>query len=310
MGGLEWALKFYVAERHGAPLLLVPSLGGIPEVAVPAYPILRVGYLSPESAATEQGIAAAKTELQGRYPLLLMTMPCADGPPYRSGVIFRRSATVNINWTDGRHGKPLTSAEEYLAAVSLSLYSWGSDLQRKMPGYFLSGPSSADSLWRIARLELDVAGRQLFTLSPVQLASGLPDVDFTAVDNDILRQKLVNDWHEVQRCLASNLYSSLITAAKNVAESIVIFGVGDWSEKMTFQHGLSELRTRLDAKQPCRLPFEFLDYHLMSKLRILHGSTHSDRVVVSGRLVEPEFALSVANDLVQVMRSTGLARRT
>jgi len=142
----------------------------------------------------------------------------------------------------------------------------------------------------------------------VQLASGLPEIDFSAIDNDLLRQKLVNDWSEVQRCLANNLYSSLITAAKNVAESLVVFAVGDSSAKLTFQQGLAELGRRLETKQSCRLPFEFLDYHLMSKLRILHGSTHSDRVVVSGRLVEPEFALTVADDLVQVLRSTGLAR--
>ena len=27
-----------------------------------------------------------------------MTIPCPDGPPYRSGVIFRRNQTISINW--------------------------------------------------------------------------------------------------------------------------------------------------------------------------------------------------------------------
>jgi hypothetical protein len=45
----------------------------------------------------------------------------------------------------------------------------------------------------------------------------------------------------------------------------------------------------------------------MSKLRILHGHTHSDRVAISDSLVEPEFALTVVEDLVQVLRSTGMA---
>jgi hypothetical protein len=58
LGRIDWALKFYVAERHGAPLLLVPSLGGVPEVAVPTYPILRVSYLSLESTASEQKASA------------------------------------------------------------------------------------------------------------------------------------------------------------------------------------------------------------------------------------------------------------
>ena len=136
MGGIEWVLKFYIAERGGAPLILVPSLGGIPEVALPSFPILRVSYLSPEDAASEQGLARAKTELQGAHPLLLLTMPSPDGPPSRSGVIFRYEQTVRVHWTDGRHGKPEIDAHEYLAAVTLSLYSWGSDLQRGRPGYF------------------------------------------------------------------------------------------------------------------------------------------------------------------------------
>ncbi len=308
MGGIEWALKFSVAKRHGAPLILVPSLGGIPEVAVPSYPLLRVSYVSSEDAAAEQGLARAKTELQGGHPLLYLTMPSPDGPPNRTGVIFRYEQSVRVHWTDGRHGRPEIEADEYLAAVTLSLYTWGSDLQRGRPGYFLSGPSNADNLWRIARVEADFVGRQLFTLSPVRLASGLPDVDFSAIDNDLLRQKLEHDWSEVQRCLANNLYSSMITAAKNVAESLVVFAVGNPSKKLTLEQGLTEVGKTLKARQSCRLPFTFLDYHLISKLRILHGHTHSDRVVISGRLVDPEFALTVLADLVEVLKSVGLSR--
>jgi len=309
MAGLDGTMKFYVGARHGAPMILVHGIGGIPEVAAASHPLLRVSYLSPESATSEQGIAQAKTELQGQYPLLLLTMPCPDGPPYRTGVIFRRNQAVNINWTDGRHGKPAIAAEEYLAAVTLSMYSWGSDLMRGAPGYFLSGPSEASTLWKIARVEFDVAGRQIFTLSPVRLASGLPDVDFSSIANDVLRQKLEVDWLEVQRCVAGNIAFGLITAAKNLAESLVLAALDNAPGRMTFDQGLTELSERLRTKQALALPFDFLDYHLMSKLRILHGQCHSDRVVVSGRLVEPEFALTVAADLVQVLRSTGLARR-
>ena len=75
MGGIEQARKFYIAEWHGAPLILVPSLGGIAEAVVPAYPLLRVSYVSREDAASEQGLACAKTELQSRFHLLLLTMP-------------------------------------------------------------------------------------------------------------------------------------------------------------------------------------------------------------------------------------------
>jgi len=160
MGTLQWTLKFYVAERHESPLVLVPGHGGMPEVATPTHPLLRVSYLSPESAASAQGIASAKSGLHGPYPLLLLTMPCPDGPPFRCGVVFRRNQTVTVNWTDGRHGRASVSAEEYLAAVSLHGYSWGSDLMRNQPGYFLSGSPEASALWKIARVEFDLASRK------------------------------------------------------------------------------------------------------------------------------------------------------
>ncbi len=78
--------------------------------------------------------------------------------------------------------------------------------------------------------------------------------------------------------------------------------------KMNIAGGLEKLRIALDQKQPIRLPFSVLDYHLMSKSRILHGHTHTDRIVIEGRLVEPEFALTVAADVVEVLRSAGLTR--
>ncbi|MBK9169106.1 MAG: hypothetical protein IPM24_16790 [Bryobacterales bacterium] len=148
----------------------------------------------------------------------------------------------------------------------------------------------------------------MFTLAPTKMASGLPEVDFSSIENVLLRQKVESDWKEVERCLANHLHSSLITAAKNVAESLVLFALGGPPEKRTLDHAITELGERLRAKKRVRLPFEFLDYHLLSKLRILHGRTHSDRVVISGRLVDPEFALTVVADLVQVLSSVGLTR--
>jgi hypothetical protein len=83
----------------------------------------------------------------------------------------------------------------------------------------------------------------------VQLPNGLPSVDFSSVANELLRQKLGNDWGEVQRCLANNLYSSVITAAKNVAESLVLYAVGTKAQKLTFEQGLAEVGKIVKAQQ-------------------------------------------------------------
>jgi len=71
---IEWATRIWIAERRGAPLLLVPTISGIPEAATSTYPLLRVSYLSIEKAGTDDGIRAAKSELESKYPLLLLTL--------------------------------------------------------------------------------------------------------------------------------------------------------------------------------------------------------------------------------------------
>jgi hypothetical protein len=68
MSGLDDAMKFYVAERHGTPLLLVHSVGGIPEVATANHPLLRVSYLSPESAASEQASLTRRRRFKTNTP--------------------------------------------------------------------------------------------------------------------------------------------------------------------------------------------------------------------------------------------------
>jgi hypothetical protein len=51
--------------------------------------------------------------------------------------------------------------------------------------------------------------------------------------------------------------------------------------------------------------FTHLDYHLMQKMRILHGGTHIGRTLMR-RAVSPELGLTVATGLVEVLRSVGI----
>jgi hypothetical protein len=303
-------MEVYIGQRHGVPLVLAPSVNGMLELASLDYPVFKIAYVSPESASSEGELATASEKLQSAHPLLFFTMPSPDGPPNRSGVVFRYQKSAQMPWRDGMHAKSV-QVHRYLATCSLHDYSWGSDLLRGKPGYFLSGPGGAH-LWRIARVESDFAGRQVFTLSPVRYASALPEVDFTRIDEGLLRGKLEKDWAEAQRCLSDHLYSSLITSVKNVVETLVFYAIGSAgpSGKMRLEQALRKLRTALEGKQPLALPFSYLDYHLMSKLRILHSHTHTDRIVIEGRLVEPEFALTVVADVVEVLRSAGLIRPT
>jgi hypothetical protein len=55
------------------------------------------------------------------------------------------------------------------------------------------------------------------------------------------------------------------------------------------------------------VPFTLLDYHLMQKIRLLHGATHADSAATRGP-IPPELALTAATDLVVVLKSAGLTR--
>ena len=53
------------------------------------------------------------------------------------------------------------------------------------------------------------------------------------------------------------------------------------------------------------MPFDFMAYHLMQKLRLLHARTHPGRVADMGRAIRPEFALTAAEDLVELLTIAG-----
>jgi hypothetical protein len=83
------------------------------------------------------------------------------------------------------------------------------------------------------------------------------------------------------------------------------------SSRRDFDEMLGKLRDMLNApKTETGVPFDFMDYHLMQKIRLLHGRTHSGQVARMGRATRPELALTVAEDLVEVLTSLGLASET
>jgi len=95
-----------------------------------------------------------------------------------------------------------------------------------------------------------------------------------------------------------------------VVEAILYFTLFRIGRISAGNHELSNLLTRLkalldDKQKENNLPFTYLDYHVMHKLRILHGGTHIGRIMVNGRPVSTEYGMSVVLDLVQVLTSFG-----
>jgi hypothetical protein len=177
----------------------------------------------------------------------------------------------------------------------------------------LIGAAHQSSLWRIRRTQIDHAGRLLFTLQPVKPASGLPQPDFSVIADEIIRAETQKSWDDLVHAVAGDRVSLVVKSAKQVAENILYFELLRIGRISPGNHDLYALLTHLKAmledKQKRQAPsFTDLDYHLMQKLRILHGGTHIGRVIVNGRSLSAEYGLTVALDLVEVLTSFGAVR--
>jgi hypothetical protein len=51
--------------------------------------------------------------------------------------------------------------------------------------------------------------------------------------------------------------------------------------------------------------WRYLEYHLAQKIRLVHGQTHATASTKTGRQLRPEFALSVTEDLIELLTIWG-----
>lgn len=63
-----------------------------------------------------------------------------------------------------------------------------------------------------------------------------------------------------------------------------------------------------DDKQRDNCGWEQLEYHLAHKIRLVHSQTHPSQTVKTGRALSPEFALSVVEDLIELLRCWGYCK--
>jgi hypothetical protein len=306
----EDALKLHLAW-HGSTLqVLAPDFQNIPTLVVPAPDLRRTAFLDYFAVTDDSQIRSAASRLDNPQPLLMLVRPNLDGPPFRTGTLFCYVREENVSWRAGSISNHSLRTEVYEASTSRGSSNW---LYNGKPGYFLTGTWQKHELWRVARLETDAAYRYLFTLAPLRLAHGLPEVQFSALTSPTLRAEAERHWSEFQNQLVAHQYYALVTSAKNVAETVLADYLSQTglSSRRDFDEMLGKLRDMLNApKTETGVPFDFMDYHLMQKIRLLHGRTHSGQVARMGRATRPELALTVAEDLVEVLTSLGLASET
>lgn len=183
-------------------------------------------------------------------------------------------------------------------------WSWETDYRSGRSGFFYSGGSGEPDLYRVFRFDADPWGRRIFTLAPVRLSAACVDAEFKRIQDDRLRGEVENHYRELSTSIRAGSCRAAVTSAKQVVEVILQAkypGGGDLRDK------LKKVKAELEGGGRDGCEWDDLAYHLAQKLRILHGRIHADQVGKNGRSYRPELAMTVAEDLNEILIRLGFA---
>lgn len=309
MTDLSGATELYLLQRSRVPLILTPDSAGTPTVVQPQPILYRTVYLSADELET--GMARARGQLAGDNCWLLVPVPCPDGPPHRSALLFAfQQAIPGMSWRDegqSFHGDKLL---QYKPTTTQGPWTWLNEMRAGQSGYFLTGTVGDSSLWRLFRLETDAFHRAVFTLSPVRLIAGCPHADFSRLGDPLLASEVAAQYRDLCASVVAYAYRDVVTKARNIVEGLVSARLAVAGQP-TSRDLFGDLRTikRLleDDKQRDTCDWTQLEYHLAHKIRLVHSQTHPTQTVKTGRALRPEFALSVVEDLIELLTIWGFA---
>lgn len=294
-----------IAYRHSTYWVLAPSPTAS-ELVVPAPLIYRVTYLTDAEAAQAEpwNVVGSMTD---PFSYIGIRIFSPDGLPAQSLVLFKFGAKGPISYVaDGRsfHGIEATT---YQAASPLHRMIWDTEIHQGRLGYFLIGSERSMGLWKVVRAEVDYINRSIITIVPVKLANGLPSCHFDRIASNEIQIEIEHHWDDLQNALDRHSHRALITAPKNIVEGLLYYAIGDriGGKRADLEAMLPTLRDLLLKKETLPLPFTELDYHLMSKLRLLHQRAHVEKGI--SRPLVPELALTAPQDLAEILRSVKLA---
>ncbi len=165
-------------------------------------------------------------------------------------------------------------------------------------------------LWRVFRIETDAFHRAIFTLSPVRLTAGCPRADFSGLSETLLVEEVAAQYRDLCRSVLAHEYRDVVTKARNIVEGLVsarLKAAGQPTSRDLFGDLQTVKRLLEDDKQRDTCGWTQLQYHLAHKIRLVHSQTHPTQTVRTGRTLRPEFALSVVEDLIELLRVWGFA---
>jgi len=280
----------YLLKRRRSVLWVAPNLTGAQVALEPQPLMLRTTYVSPP--LEPNNLANAKGKLADEFAWIMALAPCPDGPPYRTGLPF--IYVKQVPWGDGEMA--------YLYQRATRTFNPGSD-----DGFWLTGgPGTTEaSLWRLFRPELDALNRWILTLAPVRPSSKFPNADFSSLKAPLLKQSVEAQYADLARAITTNSYRAVVTDAKNVVEGVIADKLGNVDTSRDLAENLQKIRKQLEDGLG---GWTYLEYHLAQKIRLVHGQTHATASTKIGRALRPEFALSVTEDLIELLTLWGYCK--
>lgn len=290
---IEDVSEFYISEGRASFQVWIPGPGGNPFPVSPQPRLQKAEYVSPDDVRAGN-FQYAQTVLSGPYPLLLLDVAHSFTPPLRAVRLFAR---------DDRRPDPIT----YLATTSKASWTWMSDLDHNKRGFFLTGLPRASDLWQILYIDVDPADRCVFVISPVRLPHGLPTPDFSKIADPAVRSEAEHHWKNLEQAVISHSAYALVNSAASLSEALLrAFLKAPGAHRENLGEMLRRLHEEIQNKKSA---FSSISYPIMESVRIMHQSTqHPGRVVIQGRPIRPQFALTIAEGMVEILTCLGIVQ--
>ncbi len=302
------ASDLYIINRGSTSVLAVPDSDNVPTLLEPQPLVFRAEYLTRDFSET-QLINARNALTAVRF--LFVPVTCPDGPPYRSGVIFTFQREFSGPWKDHKlspyHGYKMA---HYKATTSYLRWEWIDHAESGRPGYFLTGHSSESTLWRVFRVEMDVFGRTVITVAPVQFAPDCPNATFASISDPLLRLELQGQYQELCERIRQNGYRDIATKSRNIVEALVAEKLRSQGHSATGELGkdLWKIKALLeDASKRASCGWTDIEYVLSNKIRLVHAMTHPERAA-EGQPIRPEFAMGLVADFTELLIRWGYSK--
>lgn len=282
----------------------------------PTVLIFKGVYLG-QTEITPAGLGKGKLILsQQPAHTLLRPVPSSDGSPFWSAIVYRQvgSTTINVREEHRIHRTHYQENPEqalcYHADPPGGPYVWETDISSGKSGYFLTGGSGPNALWRIMRIQADALNRQVLTLAPVQLTPTLALPSFEKV-NPTLRPFLMEHFEGFQQAIIRNAPLDAIDRANNLAEGVLSHCLSLVKAPLpaTLSKRLAEAKKLLEgpSKGNGFLLTQYA-YHLAHQIRILHSRLHEDQSVGEGKTVRPEVGMNLTVTISELLVEVGLGK--